>query len=477
MSDKTTPKISESEARRVTAAGALGTLFEYFDFTLYSAASALVFPKVFFPQASPLAGVLSSFAVFAVAFVVRPIGGLLLSNYGDRIGRKPILILTLSLMGLATLGVGVLPTYDQIGIWAPILLVVTRMLQGLGAGAEYASGITIVAEYSPPGKRGLFTSFGQAAQAAAFVLSSGAILLLTILLTEEQLLSWGWRIPFAASLLIFAVAMFIRRRISESPEFVATREIQKAAKTRPTSPIRSVLRENRKAVLIGLISGSGLNVGAYIVTAFMLSYITNTIGLPRSTAVTGLIFAAACTTISIPLFGKLSDQIGPRKVFLGGGIALAVFSVPSFLLIDTASLPLIVIAMTIFYAFCVGPMLGSQAAFLTSIFATKNRLSGIALSREINVMIIGGPTPFIAAVLVGATGGSPYLVCAFIIFAAVLTIVSLTLAGGMGGDRPEPLGIVAVMDEDLEKGPIDRSSCHKSSTSALTHPPVETPRR
>jgi MHS family shikimate/dehydroshikimate transporter-like MFS transporter len=429
---------NKHEARRVTIASSLGTLFEYFDFTLYSAASAFIFPKIFFPQSEPLVGVLASFAVFAVAFLARPVGGLLLSNYGDRIGRKPILLLTLSLMGVATLMVGVLPTYAQIGIWAPILLLIARLIQGLGAGAEYASGITMTAEAAPADRRGFYTSFGQAAQAAAFLLSTGMLLLLDAMLDEAQMLSWGWRLPFAASVVIFGITLFIRRNISESAEFTATREAQRATNTRPASPIKSVIKENRRAVVIGLLSGTGLNVGAYTITAFVLSYITNTIGLSRSIATTGLIIAAACTAVAIPLWGRLSDRVGARKVFMGGAVSLAVFAIPAFMLISTGSLPLIVIAMTIFYAGCTGAMLGSQAAFLTGIFATKHRLSGIAVSREFNAMLIGGPTPFIASALTAAAGGSPYLVAVFVICSALVTVVSLAFGRGLGGNLFEP---------------------------------------
>ncbi|MFJ4175279.1 MFS transporter [Microbacterium sp. NPDC089696] len=430
MTSKTTVPRTDYDRRaaaRVTTASAIGTVMEWYDFGLYGAASALVFAPLFFASSDPVIGVLSSFAVFAVGFFVRPLGGILAGHFGDRYGRKPILIMTIVLMGGATVAIGLLPTYESVGIFAPVLLVLVRMLQGLGAGAEFAAAVTAVAEYTPLHRRAFYTSFSQAAVAFALVLSTGTFALLSSL-PEEILLGWAWRIPFIASIVIFLVAFFIRRRVEETPEFTEARKESAEKGKAQKLPIMQVLRERPRALLVGIFCGAALVNTGYVVNTFSLSYITNTLELPRTVATVGLVAAAVVATLTIPLFGMLADRIGRRPVYIGGAVFMALFALPLFLLLDTGVPVLVGLALVCAYGIGFAAMCGAQSAFLAELFPTRYRFSGVAAAREINAMLIGGTTPFIAAALVAAAGGEPTLVVPYMILCAVITIVALLLA-------------------------------------------------
>ncbi|MGW4731935.1 MFS transporter [Streptomyces shenzhenensis] len=416
--------------RRVVVASSIGTVIEWYDFALYGVASALVFGPLFFPSQSSVAGTLASFAVFAVAFFVRPLGGLIAAHVGDRVGRKPVLVFTITLMGAATVAVGLLPTYDVVGGWAPVLLLITRILQGIGAGAEFAGAVTTVAEYAPEDRRGFYTSFAQASVGAAFVLSTGFFSILATI-PEHILLGWAWRIPFLASFVIFAVALFIRSRIEETPDFVQARETIRAQEG-TTSPARKIpvvqaLRERPRHLVVGLLCGSGLNVAGYLVNTFSLSYLKNTLGVSATVATVGVVVAMASSIVAVPLFGRLSDRVGRAPVLAGGAIFTACYIPPYFLLLQTKQPVLIVLAMTIAYGVGQSAMLGSQSAFLSELFETRYRFTAIAFSRELNVMVLGGTTPFLATALVAAVDG-PWLVVGFVIVCQALTLLALALA-------------------------------------------------
>lgn len=414
--------------RRVVGAAAIGTFIEWYDFALYGAASALVFGPLFFPGQSAIGGTLASFAVFAVAFFVRPLGGIVAAHVGDRIGRKPVLIFTVSLMGVATVLVGLLPTYEQIGVWAPILLVVTRMLQGLGAGAEFAGAVTAVSEYAPAHRRAFYTSFAQAAVGASISLST-ALFALLAMLPRDVLLAWAWRIPFLASAVIFLVAIFIRRRIEETPAFVrAADETAVDIATPVKVPLFTALKESPRALLVGILCGSGLNVAGYAINTFSLSYVKNTLGMPATVATLGVVAAAGSSVVTVPLFGRLADRYGRRPILAFGAIFMALYIWPYFALLDTRNPVVVVLAMTVAYGVGQSAMLGAQSAFLSELYATRYRFTGIAASREINVMLLGGTTPFIATALVQAAGGSPWLVVVFLVACQMVTLVALGIA-------------------------------------------------
>jgi len=276
--------------RRAVIASTIGTVIEWFDYALYGAAAGLIINKLFFPQLSPTAAILASFATFAVGFFARPVGGILISHFGDRFGRKPALIFTIALMGLSTVAMGLLPTYAQAGIAAPLLLVFFRLVQGFGAGAEYAGAVTLVAEYAPAHRKAYYTAFLQSATVLGIMIATLCFLMVSYL-PEDVLLGWAWRVPFLLSALLFVVALYIRKRLDETPEYVAAMAKQGEQRRKESVPIGELLRKSPKEVLFGFLSVTGHNANVYILSAFSLSYMTNTLQMPRTDALTAVIVA------------------------------------------------------------------------------------------------------------------------------------------------------------------------------------------
>jgi MFS family permease len=306
--------------------------------------------------------------------------------------------------------------------------VLARVLQGLGAGAEFAGAVTAVSEYTPKSRRGFYTSFSQASVGASTAISTGLFALLA-LMPREVLLAWAWRLPFLASAVLFAVAFFIRSRIEETPEFVRTKElIEKNAKAPERVPLLTAIRESPRELVVGILCGSGLNVAGYMINTFALSFVVNTLKVPALVGTIAVVCATGFSAFSTPLFGRLSDRIGRRPVFIGGAAFMALFTVPFFLLLGTKDPVLIVLALTIGYGIAQSAMLGSQSAFLSELFPTRYRFTAIAASREINAMALGGTTPFIATALVAAAGGSPWIFEAFLVVCLLVTIGSLLAA-------------------------------------------------
>lgn len=425
--------------RRVVVASSIGTAIEWFDFALYGAATALVFGPLFFPSENTLASTLASFTVFAVAFIVRPIGGIIAAHIGDRVGRKPVLIFTVTLMGIATVGTGLLPTYETVGVVAPVLLVLMRVLQGIGAGAEFAAAVTTVSEYAPAGRRAYFTSWMQASVGLAIASATGLFALLTLVPTDV-LQGWAWRIPFIASSVIFVIAIFIRRRIEETPEFKKVKSGASTAKAEKV-PLVAAFREAPRGVIAGFLCGTGLNVCGYLINTFSISYVVNTLGVAPVVGTVAVVCGTGISFLTIPLWGRLADKIGYRKVFAGGAIFLLIYLVPYFLMLGTKNPFLIIVAAMVGYGVGQGAMLASQSAYMSELFSTRFRFSGITVGREINVALLGGTTPLIATALVAAGGGQPWLVIIFAGAALLVTILSLAIA--------KPVGIG---DEVLEAG-------------------------
>jgi MFS transporter, MHS family, shikimate and dehydroshikimate transport protein len=306
---------------QVIGASAIGTIMEWYDFFLYAAAAALVFPALFFPESEPLTGTLLAFGTYALGFFVRPVGGIIFGNLGDKIGRKTILIITLLLMGIATTLIGVLPTFNQLGLWAAILLLVLRILQGLGAGAEFGGAVIMAAEYSPQSKRGLYASLPCTGVAIGLLLSSGVFALFSSL-PEEQFLAWGWRIPFLLSIVVVAVGLYIRLRILETPVFSQVKETN----TEVGMPIVEVVRSQPRNLLVAIGARFSENGNAYIIQTFTLTYVATQLGMSDNVALTGVLIAAAIGIFTIPLFGALSDRVGRRPVYMFGSAFLALFS-------------------------------------------------------------------------------------------------------------------------------------------------------
>lgn len=420
--------------RRAVTAATIGTIIEWFDYALYGAAAGLIISKLFFPQVSPSAGVLAAFATFAVGFFSRPLGGVLISHVGDRFGRKPALIFTITLMGLSTVAMGLLPTYAQAGIWAPILLVILRLLQGFGAGAEYAGAVTLVAEYVPPERKAYYTAFLQAATVVGIMLATLMFLIISYL-PEEALFSWAWRVPFLVSALLFIVALYIRKNLDETPEYVAAMEKAIAHRRKMRVPLGELISKSPREVLFGFLSVTGHNANAYTLSAFSLSYMTNTLGMSRTDSLTAVMIATLTGIIMTPPMGVLADRIGHARIYLFGAVFVFLYAFPMFALLDTRNVVLASIGLSIGYGVGFAGLASAQGAFLANLFPTRYRFSGIALTRELNSLIIAGPTPFIASALVSASGGRPVWVAAYLMLCCAVTAISIIIIRARSFER------------------------------------------
>ncbi|WP_011582859.1 MULTISPECIES: MFS transporter [Chelativorans] len=414
----------QANIRRAVTAATIGTIIEWFDYALYGAAAGLIINKLFFPQFSESAGVLAAFATFAVGFFSRPLGGVLISHMGDRFGRKPALIFTISLMGLTTVAMGLLPTYAQVGLWAPALLVLLRLLQGFGAGAEYAGAVTLVAEYVPPERKAYYTAYLQAATVVGIMLATLMFLLVSYL-PEETLFGWAWRVPFLISALLFGVALYIRKNLDETPEYVAA--MKKAAERRHEQrvPIGELITKSPRELLFGFLSVTGHNANAYILSAFSLSYMTNTLGMTRTDSLTAVMIATLTGIIMTPPMGALADRIGHARVYFFGAVFVFFFAFPMFAMLDTKNVVLATLALSIGYGIGFGGLASAQGAFLANLFPVRYRFSGIAMTRELNSLLIAGPTPFIASALVGWGGGEPTLVVGYLMLCCAVTAIAI----------------------------------------------------
>jgi metabolite-proton symporter len=406
--------------RLVAIASLIGTTIEWYDFFLYGTAAALVFNRLYFPTFDPLMGTLASFGTYSVGFLARPIGGIVIGHYGDRIGRKSMLVLTLVIMGAATFGIGLLPTYAQIGVWAPVALVVLRLAQGFGVGGEWGGAVLMAIEHAPPGTRGFYGSWPQIGVPAGLLVST-AVFAQFARLPEDQFLAWGWRVPFLLSIVLVAVGLIIRLRILETPAFARLKADRREARR----PIVDVLRTHPKEVLLAMGARIAENGAFYIYTVFVLVYATQRAGVARQDVLNGILLAAAAAMVAIPACGALSDRVGRRPVYLFGACVTAIFIYPLFWLIDTGSVPLVWLALVIALVFAHSPMYGPQAAFLAELFGTRVRYSGASLGSQLSSVVSGGLSPFIATALLPYGRGA---LASYVVVMAMVTIVSVLLA-------------------------------------------------
>lgn len=405
--------------RRVVIASFIGTTIEWYDFFLYGTAAALVFNKLFFPNFDALAGTMAAFGTYAVGFFARPLGGIVFGHFGDKIGRKSMLVTTLMLMGVATVLIGLLPTYEQIGVAAPILLVTLRFVQGLGVGGEWGGAVLMAVEHGHEGRRGFHASWVQAGVPVGLLLANGVFHLASSM-DEKAFLAWGWRIPFLLGILLLGVGMFIRLKLMESPIFTEA----KAADPGPKVPILAVLRDHPRNVLLAMGARFAENAFFYIFTVLVLSYGSQQLGMEKGTLLKAVFIGSALQLFAIPYFGALSDKLGRRPVYLGGALFLTVFAFPFFWMLETRQTGLVVAAVVIGL---VGhaAMYGPQAAFFSELFGTRVRYSGASLGYQLASPLAGGLAPLIATVLLERSGGQPWPVAVYLIGMAVVTLISV----------------------------------------------------
>jgi len=373
-------------------ASLIGTTIEWYDFFLYGSAAALVFNKLFFPEFDPLTGTLLAFATYALGFVARPVGGIVFGHFGDRIGRKRLLMLSLILMGLATVLIGLLPTYAQIGIWAPIALIALRLVQGFAVGGEWGGAVLMAAEHGDTARRGFWASWPQAGVPAGNLLAAAVLAIMAAVQTEADFLEWGWRVPFLLSAILVAVGWYIRNRVTESPMFEAELD---EAEAPPKVPAMEVLRERPKALVLGAGLRVGENISYYILTVFSLTFLVDVSKESRSLALNALLIGAAVQFFAIPLFALLSDKIGRRPVYAFGAFGLAAWCFVMFGLLGSGSYASIVLALVVGLVLH-GAMYGPQAAFITELFPTRIRYSGVSLAYQLTSIVAGSLAPIIA---------------------------------------------------------------------------------
>jgi len=415
-------KPAGSSIRSVILASFIGTTIEWYDFFLYGTASALVFNRLFFPRFDPLMGTFSAFGTFAVGFVARPFGGLVFGHYGDRLGRKTMLVSSLMIMGAATFIIGLLPSYESIGIAAPVILVILRFAQGIGIGGEWGGAVLMAVEHSGDKHRGFHGSWPQMGVPAGLLLSTLVFGILSSRLTPSEFLSWGWRVPFLLSAILVAVGLFIRLRILETPVFLRLMSQEQPA----GKPIAELMRNQLRNVLLGVGMRFAENGTFYILTVFVLSYVEGFLKMPRSTALAGVTLSAFIGLFTTPAYGALSDRLGRRPVYLGGAIFTLLFAFPFFWLLNTRSPHLIWLAIVLGVNLGHDAMYGPQAAIFSELFGTKVRYTGASLSYQLSSVFAGGFAPLVATALL-ATWGS-LAVAAYVALMALITIVSTLLA-------------------------------------------------
>lgn len=416
--------------KKVLIASLTGSSIEWFDYFLYGTAAALVFNKIFFPMVDPVIGLILSYLSFSLTFFIRPIGGVLFAHIGDRIGRKKTLVLTLSLMGGATVTIGLLPTYDMIGMWAPALLILMRIIQGMGIGGEWGGALLLAYEYAPEKRKGFFGSIPQAGVTIGMLMATFIVSLMT-LFSEEDFLSWGWRIPFLLSSILVLIGLWIRKDIDETPDFQKVKQTGQVAK----APLRETLKHHWREVLIA----AGLKVVEtapfYIFSTFVVSYATTTLTYQKSQALEAVTLGALVATIMIPLMGLLSDKIGRQRMYAVSVFVLGLFIVPWFMLLNTGTTWGIVLATVIAFGVLWAPVTAVLGTLCSEIFSANVRYTGITLGYQLGAALAGGTAPLITTGLLAKYDGDWVPVAWYLAVTVVISLIAIFCASRV---KPTP---------------------------------------
>jgi metabolite-proton symporter len=421
---------SDTNIIRVVAASMAGTTVEWYDFFLYGVAAAVVFPAVFFPTADPTTGTLSSLATFAIGFIARPFGGLVFGHFGDRIGRKKLLVVSLLLMGASTFAIGLLPGYATIGVAAPLLLVLLRLIQGFALGGEWGGAVLIVSEHGDPARRGYWASWPQAGVPVGQLIANGLLFVLSAVQSKEDFVAWGWRIPFLLSAVLVLIGLYVRLAVEESPVFKeaqARAERQAAEGVKQSAPILEVFSRYPREVFTAMGARFAENVSYYIFTIVITTYATKRLGLPSSTVLGAVLIGAAVHLVTIPMWGALSDRFGRRPLYLLGAAGVGIWAFAFIALVNTRSFPMLVLAVVGGLLFH-GAMYGPQAAFLSELFGTKVRYSGVSVGYQLASIFAGGLAPLIAVWLY-TRFDTGYAVAWYVLASAVVTIIAVGTYG------------------------------------------------
>ena len=420
----------EKAIRKVVVSALVGATIEWYDFFLYGVVAGIVFNKLYFPGSDPLVSTMLAYGTFAVGFVARPVGGIVFGHFGDRIGRKSMLVLTMLIMGLATFLIGLVPTYAQIGIAAPLLLLLLRIAQGIGLGGEWGGAVLMAYEYAPKGRRGFYASLPQIGLAIGLCLSSGMVALLSSTLTDAQFLAWGWRIAFLLSGAMVVVGMYIRLHVKETPEFTAI----KARNAESRVPFMDMIRRYPGNVLKGMGARYIDGVFFNIFGVFSINYLTSTIKISRTEALLGVMAAAVVMCFTIPLFGRLSDKAGRAKVYMWGSLVTAIAAFPGFWLMTHSggNVFLIWLAIIVPFGILYASVYGPEAALFCDLFDAKVRYTGISFVYQFSGIFASGITPIIATALLKSGGGEPWQICMYVLFAGVVSAICAWMIGRAG---------------------------------------------
>ncbi len=439
-----TPPSSTGQSRRAAIGSLVGTTLEWYDFFIYGTTAALVFGKVFFPTQEGVVGTLAAFATFAVGFLARPFGSILFGHFGDRLGRRNVLITTLLIMGGATVLIGCIPSYAAIGVWAPVLLTLCRIAQGVALGGEWGGAALLSVENAPAHRRGLFGSSTQIGSPAGLLLAS-LVIAGASAISGDAFEQWGWRIPFLASVVIVVVGLAIRRGLAESPDFAETAHAQGGA----ALPVVQVLREDWRSVLLGAGLGAANNALYYTVATYTLAYVTGTLGVPKGETLNHLTIVSVCYLVSIPIFGWLSDKVGLRRQVAVAALAAAVFGFPYFAMIETGDSWITLLGMILGLAVVQSAAYAPQPAVYSELFPARTRYTGASLSYALPTTVVGGTAPFLATWLYSVTGSNTamawYVVALSLVAAGCAAIAhrrhaTTTRAGAPVDERMEVQG-------------------------------------